>query len=427
MPSSKRITRKKFTLGRKTQSLRKTQKNRRKTTKLNKGIDELYNIKVNSVYLAHRILLIASLENNNLMNKDIIFNPVYESGTYTEVPTDKSIEQSFAFEYSTGTSNLGENFPNTFLPIMHIETVGRYLQKSGGLEKIILDKINEEILEHIINECRENAKKHLYYFIKRFGCWKELQISAALGGETWDTFQHFINLRIFALSHDYINDINLFIPRKNIIKHINLNNQTVSIEGFTHSNTLNKIILEYIHNNDDDVYVNNLSINQWLYRNHVLQNEKLIELSVPIDEYVKEKSLYEYQTSLFVVSNIEDVNKKIEFPSELNDAYEHRKNFINKKKSDITYTQIKKLFNDTVFANTKNDEYYQFYKNELKTLEVSPELYKYIIFLKYRKDRKEYVITGSHQSDIDIKKALLKAQREYSEYEQNKFNWKICK
>lgn len=430
MNKKKGIKKRKKTI-RKKMVYKKTLNEKRKKTIRKKTIRKKmkggspYNIEINSIYLAHRILLIASIENNNFMNKDVIFTPVYKSGQYIEELTDEPIKQSFAFEYSTGISNRGENFPNTFLPIMHIESVGKYLQKSGGLEKIIEEQINEELLPKIIDKCRENSKKHLFYFMKRFGCWKELQISAALGGETWDIFTHFKLLQDFALTHDFIHEGKLFILRTNKIQPVDWFHEKMHIEGMAQLTSLHQTILEF-NNNNDRYYFDNLSINKWLNINNVLTNEKLLELSKIIAEPIQEKSFYEYQLQLFVVSNIEDVLKEIIFPSELVDAYTNNKPIINKVKDDIPLFKIKKLYQTTIYANENNEKLYESYKTDLENLPHNAENVKYIPFLKYKKDEKMYEISGTRKYDSNIEFALQKAHYEYPEYEENKFNWKIC-
>ena len=61
------------------------------------------------------------------------------------------------------------------------------------------------IIEQIPANCRDSAYRHLMYFGSRFGCWKELQISAALGGGAWDSdYLEFKLLKEFVLSHDCI-------------------------------------------------------------------------------------------------------------------------------------------------------------------------------------------------------------------------------
>jgi hypothetical protein len=297
---------------------------------------------------------------------------------------------------------------------MYIESVVRYLQKSSGLEKRIEEEVNAEVLPKIIDKCRENARKHLFYFMKRFGCWKELQISAALGGETWDTFAHFRVLREFALSHDFINEGKLFIERTNKIKPVNLYDE----RG-----------MESLHDNTSTDNMDNMSINKWLNTHNVLTHEKLLELSRPMNQFNKEKSFNEYQTSLLVVSNVEDVRKQVEFPAELLEAYKNNTNIVNKEKDDIPLTKVRKLYNSVRDANEINDKLYELYVRDMLQLEDmsdASELNKYIPFLKYRRDEKMYEITGSRKYDTNLEAALKKARAEYPEYEANKFNWKSC-
>ena len=121
----------------KTKRVRNTRRKKLRNTKPNKKGGSPTSIEINSIYLAHRVLLIANIESNNAINKDINYTPIYDSGKYTKEPLNYPVNQYFAFEYSTGTSNIGENFPTTFLPIMFIDRVGRYLNKARGLDEDI--------------------------------------------------------------------------------------------------------------------------------------------------------------------------------------------------------------------------------------------------------------------------------------------------
>ena len=376
--------------------------------------------------MAHRILLIASIENDNFLNKDNIFIPNYTSGRYIAEPTDEPVKQSFAFEYSTGTSNRGENFPNIFLPIMNINAHKNYIEKAANLDLIVKDELIEVILPQIIDKCKDNAMIHLEYFLKRFGCWKQLQISAALGGETWETFEHFKILREFALTHDFISERTHFIERQHAIHPIDWNEENVHIEGIAQLSSLQKTISEY--KNNDSKQIDNLAINKWLHINNVLSVEELDKLEsipLPLADAVEEKSYNKYQQTLLFVSDIDDVTKKIEFPDELQKAYEENRDII--QKINIPFAKIKRLFIDIQEANKIRETLYESYKADLDALLASENLenLKYIPFLKYRKNEKSYFIPP-HKETPNLIEALEIARKTYPYYDENKFNWKVC-
>jgi hypothetical protein len=161
-----------------------------------------------------RIIVVANVKNNNLCSELDYVNHDTDI-TFQDPPGDP---QNFAFEYSSGTSNPGENFPNTFLPIrryqlgngsnllktpsIHMLKKGNFVGEYGMTSELY---IFNYIIEQIPDNCRDSAYRHLKYFAARFGCWKELQISAALGGGAWDSdYLELKLLKKFVLSHDCI-------------------------------------------------------------------------------------------------------------------------------------------------------------------------------------------------------------------------------
>ena len=408
--------------------VRNTRRKKLRNAKSNKKGGSPTSIEINSIYLAHRVLLIANIESNNAINKDINYTPIYDSGKYTKEPLNYPVNQSFAFEYSTGTSNIGENFPTTFLPIMYIDGVGRYLNKARGLDEDIGEYIIETIiLPYIIEECKNNAREHLLYFLKRFGCWKQLQISAAIGGEAWDTYKHLTLLQRFAFTHDCIYDIQglTFIERINPIQPVDLNASVPIVGG---NNAPLSQILNY---NNDGILINNFEINSWLHYYNVISSEKLSQLSQQPssssdNNVVEEQSFNGYKIKLFKSSSLDDfLGKIIEFPPELMDYYINKKDYINPTKGNIPYNKIKNLYDDVQIANNNNLKFYQDYITDLNSVTDS-ELRKYIPFLIFTRNNKSYESKGFPMSQINITKALQTIKKRYPEYELNKFNWRIC-
>lgn len=117
--------------------------------------------------------------------------------------------ENFAFEKSSGTSN-EESFRNVFLPILR--TNSGWLAKDSGLSritvpilKVILDELRKEGHSR---ECIVDSAFFLSYLIDRFGCWRQLQISAALSGDekdsTWNVILAARKLKEFALQFNVI-------------------------------------------------------------------------------------------------------------------------------------------------------------------------------------------------------------------------------
>jgi hypothetical protein len=93
---------------------------------------------------------------------------------------------NFVFEKSTGTSNI-YNFRNTFLPIMRQEK-GGWLNKASDLQYECVFYVSQMVYTIMKNhghseECIKEAFVFLNEFLSRFGCWKHLQISAALSDD----------------------------------------------------------------------------------------------------------------------------------------------------------------------------------------------------------------------------------------------------
>lgn len=116
---------------------------------------------------------------------------------------------NFAFEYSSGTSNV-YNFRNIFLPILRQEADG-WLNKDGGVGTILLLKQLtfhfRDILKprRLTEKCMNEMGTFIREFVDRFGCWKQLQISALLAKpeDLWFNTLFFRTLREFVLTHNY--------------------------------------------------------------------------------------------------------------------------------------------------------------------------------------------------------------------------------
>ena len=121
--------------------------------------------------------------------------------------------KNFTFEYSSGTSNPNENFRDTFLPILRFADDGYMFKTYMGsrlLKKIfpIVFKYvyyNLELNQHT-KSCAVIVEEFLKKFITRFSCWRELQLSAALSGDTgiWNNLAIGRVLKEFALNYDFV-------------------------------------------------------------------------------------------------------------------------------------------------------------------------------------------------------------------------------
>lgn len=126
--------------------------------------------------------------------------------------------RNFVFEKSTGKSNVF-NFKSVCLPFLRQDKSG-WIHKDGNLDK------KSHILSSLINyispkmrgehlKCQSDIKSFLKEFINRFGCWRQLQLSAALAqpGELWIIVPVARYLREFALTYNWCNPIDLDIER----------------------------------------------------------------------------------------------------------------------------------------------------------------------------------------------------------------------
>lgn len=122
--------------------------------------------------------------------------------------------RNFVFEKSTGTSN-EYNFKSVFLPFLR-QDKGNWIHKDGNLD--LKSNIVPSLIKYISTKmcgssknCQSDIKVFLKEFINRFGCWRQLQLSAALAqpGELWTIVPVAIYLREFALTHNWYSPIDL--------------------------------------------------------------------------------------------------------------------------------------------------------------------------------------------------------------------------
>uniref|UniRef100_A0A6C0HGG8 Uncharacterized protein n=1 Tax=viral metagenome TaxID=1070528 RepID=A0A6C0HGG8_9ZZZZ len=325
--------------------------------------------------------------------------------------------EGFAFEYSSGKSNIGQNFPNTFLPIKHVQA-DCYIKKSGDLYKNILynnESFDDKLKEFTIGCPTAAGMKHLEYFINRFGVWKELQISAALGGgrdtkSVWDIrgFPYVQKLRDFALNNDYDYDTKTFIPRRETIDLFNWKEERYIPFG-----------------KDYDSNCDFRAINGWLTDNgcKITYESDLIGPIVVLNR----SNFNYYKTMLrntsYKLTDILKADFKIKLPKTLDQVPEEN--------------DVKKELNEMVVKITTNIPAVRAkITMDLKEVEQSssPDLLKYMPFLKFQIVRgpalgpnTEYEVDGEMGSHKTILSALLKAQELYPSYTtSNPFEWDYC-
>ena len=124
--------------------------------------------------------------------------------------TGEIVCHNYAFEKSTGKSNV-HNFRNTFLPIKRIDESG-WIHKDSGLARYVYHVVYHTVLQIMSAEghtpsCMDEIKLFLHEFLDRFGCWKQLQISAILsdGHDVWGQTHIGQVLKDFVLNHNYVN------------------------------------------------------------------------------------------------------------------------------------------------------------------------------------------------------------------------------
>ena len=376
----------------------------------------------------NRVYVIAGIKNNNMENIEVEYSKGQLPKIISQQPLQPSQQsQPFAFEFSTGKSNIGENFPGTFLPIYRMDENINYIEKSGELIKYYLaesiGKINEILLKDISKECKSNAEKHLSVFMKRFGIWKHLQISAAFGGETWNEYDHFKSLREFALNNDLV-EKNTFVKRNDPIEKINPKSK---FEILGNDGKIN----EFMFNDFDKCPINTGpkgSINEWLIKMNVITRESAngntnanantSSLPQVLENYGAYKR--EYTQSV----NLNKIGVNVVFPRELQDAYDNQRD-INDL---ITKDTINRIHKEIVILNAslpditiKVNKEIEDYSNKNK----DSDLIKYIPFLKYNRINKEY--SSDYSSSANLEEILKEIKKKYPFYTRdNMWNWVKC-
>ena len=360
---------------------KKTYKKRSRTKMNKKGGGKQITIITNSF---HRVFLIAYLDD-----------------TYCKDVTDAN--DGLAFEYSSGTSNLGQNFPNTFLPIKHVDKTC-YMIKSADLYTYELDG---NIDLSLFATC-PSSELHLEYFINRFRCWKELQISAALGGgldarSAWQVFSYFRKLRDFALSNDYDQSTKKFIKRdvKNVI-----------IPFDWKAAKFIPLATEIDPSCDYE------EINLWLTSNHVkidprFLEDKKKELKLDVDSYSTYRA--KIRNADYKLSDLTDPNFKVELPKDIS----------NMRPENIDVGKLKDL--NKIVSDINAIKYKEKLDTDLATIKVDSPLYKYIDFVSYSIPQGFYKSNSPVLSEANLSILLIKLQKYYPKYTtDNPFNWEIC-
>jgi len=116
---------------------------------------------------------------------------------------------NFAFEKSTGKSNK-YNFKSVCLPFLRQDKSG-WIHKDGNIKHqptilFYLEKYISDKMRGISEKCQSDTKLFLKEFIDRFGCWRQVQLSAALAqpGELWTVVPVARYLREFALTYNWL-------------------------------------------------------------------------------------------------------------------------------------------------------------------------------------------------------------------------------
>jgi hypothetical protein len=353
-------------------SCMKTRHNKRSNKRRNKRSNKRRNKKGGGKQIIittdshHRLLLVAHLDD-----------------TYCNTPEDA--KEGLAFEYSSGRSNLGQNFPNTFLPIKYVRE-DCYMKKSGDLYKFELydgffitgTGVKEKAdLSIFIDKVCPSAKQHLEFFIDRFGCWKELQISAALGGgrdarSAWQVFSYFRNLRRFALSHNYDISTRTFIPRS----------EEINIFDWKTSGWL-PFAPEY------DPTCDHIRINKWLKDNGVniaasaasAASASTAAIVLKLDGTTYSRYRNKVRNTDYNLSTIQQPEFEVELPKEINEMLPENVNSESLK-------DLKKIVSD---MNLKLKGLKDKIITEISEINKRDPLDKYMSFVKYSINREQYI------------------------------------
>jgi len=120
---------------------------------------------------------------------------------------------NFTFELSTGTSN-EYNFLGTFLPIKRQDADG-WIHKDSNLHQEFKYNTDNFMNNYIIRameqeghkeKCLDSTLLFLNEFLERFGCWRQLQISAVLAKDNsvWNSLRVGQLLKEFVMHYNWI-------------------------------------------------------------------------------------------------------------------------------------------------------------------------------------------------------------------------------
>jgi hypothetical protein len=129
--------------------------------------------------------------------------------------------KNFAFEWSSGTSNVF-NFKRVYLPILRLDA-NMWLNKPGNFQDswIIGERLKNMYKSQKVKlsaECETDLKNVINEFLPRFGCWSQIQISAALArsDDLWQKTRFFRDIREIALNYNYCP----YKPRSEVYKEV---------------------------------------------------------------------------------------------------------------------------------------------------------------------------------------------------------------
>ena len=187
--------------------------------------------KVLSLRLFQRLLIIVQDTEEQERDMDCYGHP----GNKKQLQTCNN----FAFEKSTGVSNK-YNFKTVWLPILR-QDADTWLHKDGGLGSLFNSHLLSTLIKYIQGKLCEKKDRcfveialFLKEFLSRFGCWRQLQISAALSkkDELWNIIPTCIVLKDFVLNYNWCEplDIDLNLDAENKIKNILKSNPELNVD-----------------------------------------------------------------------------------------------------------------------------------------------------------------------------------------------------
>jgi hypothetical protein len=207
-----------------------------------------------------------------------------EAGQDNDCPGHGKIPSchNFAFIKSTGSSNI-YNYLNTFLPIKRIDTYG-WIHKDYGLNtnqyvQYVLYRYIQEIMTGYSEDCIAQINVFVNQFLSRFGCWKQLQLSAVISDnqDVWGQTHMGNLLKDFVLTHNYINiDIEVIPNYKEELKKAEEKNGKYSERGVPKLYWEHRMLLNKLRKYDESKVLRNLDF-----------LSKFQVLNFPLPDYVK--------------------------------------------------------------------------------------------------------------------------------------------